>query len=253
MKKNVVISICMALVLALILAAPVLAQDGEGGLTLKLNRDFGYGGLDGKIQGTFSMRVSGPDTLARVVYFIDDQQIGEVTGTPFNLQFNTGNFDPGWHTLIATGYLTDGSELTSNQVRAYFITAEEAGQNTLGLVLPILGIVLAVSVIGILVPLLTGRQDKVRPVGEYGAAGGAVCKACGLPFSRHYFAPNLVVGKLERCPHCGKWQIAARAYGSSLVSAEERLRADREEGVMQVDESEEDDLKRMLDDSRFDD
>ena len=253
MQKKVVISIWGALVLALGLAVPVLAQSGEGTLTLKLRRDFGYGGFDGKIQGAFSMRVSGPANLSRVVYFIDDQQIGEVSGEPFDLQFNTGSYAPGWHTLTATGYLADGAQLQSNQVRAYFITAAEAGKATLGIVIPIFGIVLAVSVVSILVPLLTGKQDKTRPVGEYSAAGAAICKRCGLPFSRHVFAPNMVLGKVERCPHCGKWQVAMRASGAALTQAEERLRQDRSAGVMQVAESEEDKLQRMLDDSRFED
>ena len=253
MKKIVVISIDILFVLFLGIASPALAQEGEATLTLRLNRDFGYGGFDGKIQGTFSMRASGPDTLNRVVYFIDDKQVGEVTSAPFNFQFHTGSFDPGVHTLYAVGYTTDDRELRSNEIRAHFISAEEAGQSTLGIVVPIIAIVLAVSVIGILVPLITGRQDKVRPVGEYGAAGATVCKACSLPFSRHVFAPNLVVGKLERCPHCSKWQLATRASGSFLALAEERLRQDREEGVMQVEESEEEKMQRMLDDSRFED
>jgi hypothetical protein len=252
MKKNNIISMSIAFILLLGLVSPALAQEGADTLTLKLNRDFGYGGLDGKIQGTFSMRVSGPQDLARVIYIIDGQPIGEGTGEPFNLQFNTGSFDPGVHTLYAVGYTGDGRELTSNEIRAHFISAEEAGKSTLGIVVPLLVIVVGISALSVLLPLLTGRKDKVRPVGQYGAAGATVCKQCGLPFSRHYFAPNMLVGKLERCPHCGKWQLAARASGSFLALAEERLRLDRDESVVQAEENEADKMQRMLDESRFD-
>ena len=68
---------------------------------------------------------------------------------------------------------------------------------------------------------------------------------------RHALAPNLLVGKLERCPHCGKWAIVPRAAPADLVAAEARLRADNQEGVMQVEESEEEKLKRELEESRF--
>jgi len=252
MNRNVITSIVIALVLLLGFSSPTFAQEGEDTLTLHLNRDFGYGGFDGKIQGAFSMRASGPADLTRVVYFIDDQQIGEASAEPFNFQFHTGSFDPGVHTLYAIGYTGAGQELRSNEIRAHFISSEDAGKSTLGIVVPILVIVVGISVLGILLPLITGRQEKNRPIGQYSAAGATVCKHCGLPFSRHFFAPNLLTGKLERCPHCGKWQLAARAYGSFLTLAEERLRADRDEGVMQVEESEEEKIRRMLDESRFD-
>ena len=62
-----------------------------------------------------------------------------------------------------------------------------------------------------------------------------------------------MVGKLERCPHCGKWSIARRAMPAELAAAEERLMADNQAGQMAAGESEEEKLRRMLDDSRYED
>jgi hypothetical protein len=37
-----------------------------------------------------------------------------------------------------------------------------------------------------------------------------------MPFSRSVLAPNMLVGKLERCPHCRKWAIVGRAGSADL-------------------------------------
>ena len=63
-------------------------------------------------------------------------------------------------------------------------------------------------------------------------------------------APNLLAGKLERCPHCGKWAIVPRAAPQVLQEAEDRLR----EGSLETEttsESEAEKLRRMLDESKY--
>jgi hypothetical protein len=114
-------------------------------------------------------------------------------------------------------------------------------------------VVVGLSIAGVLFPLLLRKRGGQFQIGEYGAAGGTVCRKCDLPFSRNVLSPNLVFGKLERCPHCGKWAILSRANTSELEAAEERLRADTRKGVMKSEESEEDQLRRMVDESRFED
>lgn len=37
--------------------------------------------------------------------------------------------------------------------------------------------------------------------------GDEVCEACHKPFARSLIAINLGPWKLQRCPHCGKWQL----------------------------------------------
>ena len=62
--------------------------------------------------------------------------------------------------------------------------------------------------------------------------------------------PNLLVGKLERCPHCGKWAIAGRASPAQLEAAEARYEKDAHQGEVDPDQHERR-YERMLDDSRF--
>ncbi len=92
------------------------AQD-ESQLALRLSRNFGYSSGTGDIQGTFTMKVDSPEDLTRVVFYIDDQVIGEVAEPPFQLRFRTGDFPLGVHTLRAVGYTSQGKELSSNQQR----------------------------------------------------------------------------------------------------------------------------------------
>jgi len=64
---------------------PVGAQDEE--LSIRLHRDFGYGGFAGDIQGRFSFTASGPDDLENVTYTIDGEPMGTVSEAPFRLRF----------------------------------------------------------------------------------------------------------------------------------------------------------------------
>jgi hypothetical protein len=230
-----------------------LAQEETPTIILTLTRDFGYGGFGGDIQGTFSMKASGPDDLVEVQFYIDDILIGTDTESPFRIQFHTDSFEPGNHKMSAIGILSDGSEVRSNEFIRYFLSGEDAMGNTLGVLIPLLAVIIGISVIGVVAPLLFGKKGKQRPIGEYGTAGGAVCPHCQLPYSRHFFSPNLVIGKLERCPHCGKWAIVRRATPNELADAEARLHSDREEGFKDISKDEEESLRQALEDSRFDD
>jgi hypothetical protein len=62
-------------------------------------------------------------------------------------------------------------------------------------------------------------------------------------------APNLLVGKLERCPHCGKWGILPRASAATLADAEERFSTDIQGTIDEP--SEEEKMKQMIEESRF--
>jgi len=123
---------------------------------------------------------------------------------------------------------------------------------TLGLVGPILGVTLIAVLLGAIIPALMGKRGKTRPIGEYSMAGGTICPRCNFPFSRNSFSPNLIFGKLERCPHCGKWSIRPRASQADLLAAEERLRASQEDKT-EIEVDPQDSLRRALDDSRYDD
>ena len=114
--------------------------------------------------------------------------------------------------------------------------------------MPILIIVGIATLVGALAPAIIGRGKEFKP-GNYGAAGGAVCSRCTFPYSRQVFAPNLLVGKLQRCPHCGKWAVVPRASRSELEAAEARW---AREGTSSVEApSQEEQMRQLLDDSRY--
>jgi hypothetical protein len=247
MKKIYAIGI-LIIIIALAFAGPVSAQEEEPALDISMVRNFGYGGFSGDIQGTFTIHASGPDDLVEVRFYIDDTLIGTDKEAKFALQFQTDNYELGWHEIHAVGILSDGAEISSDVLTREFVSSE----TTMNFVIPLVGVILAVSLIGVLGPVLMGRRKGSFTIGQYGAAGAAVCKRCGFPFSRNLLSPNIVFGKLERCPHCGKWAIARRAIPAELSAAEERYReAQQETGTVEVDEK--DSLRRSLEDSRFDD
>ncbi|NJN44096.1 MAG: hypothetical protein HC806_04760 [Anaerolineae bacterium] len=105
------------------LSKPIYAQDNE--LELSLNRDWGYGGFGGEIQGRFSLRATGPDSLIEVRFMIDDIVVETSTKPPFNYQFETDEFTPGVHTLTAVGILSDGSQIDGPKYQRVFLSAEE--------------------------------------------------------------------------------------------------------------------------------
>ena len=241
-------AIAVCLLLLLLANAPAFAAQTDGGLTLEFHRDFGYA-AGGEIQGAFSLTVEGPDDLTRVDYYLDDQLLGSATTPPFKIAFNTSNFPVGKHTFVAVGMTTSGTELRSASRTVKFVSAEAGWQMAGKIALPILGVVLAIALLGTLVPMLLGKKTVFR-LGEYGAAGGAVCSRCGMPFSRHWMAPNMVFGKLERCPHCGKWAIVAASSSAALHQAEACWHADSQKGELRP-ESEADRLKSLVDESRY--
>ncbi|MEJ2512374.1 MAG: Ig-like domain-containing protein [Anaerolineales bacterium] len=252
MNKRTIIWIFAISLVSLLLVVPVSAQQESPDLEIKLNRDFGYGGFGGEIQGTFSIRAEGPETLAEVSFYMDETLLGKDAESPFALQFNTDNYPPGQHKYHAVGVLDDGSEIRSNEITAKVLSEEDSMSRTLNIVGPILGIALIGILLGAVVPALMGKKGKPGKIGEYSMAGGTVCPRCSFPYSRHTFSPNMIFGKLERCPHCGKWSIRPRASQADLVAAEERLRASQEEQP-EIEIDPQDSLRRALDDSRYDD
>lgn len=233
-----------------LLAVPSAAQGAEETLELVFNRDFGYGGFGGDIQGRFSLKVRSPNDLVRVAYFLDGELVFEGTEPPFLWQFNTANYPEGRHTFTAIAYKSDGDVLESDSFTRVFLTPEQAWGNTGNIILPILILVGIATVGGVLGPVLLGRKKTHTP-GVYGIAGGAVCPRCTFPYARSVLAPNLLVGKLMRCPHCGKWAIVPGAAVRTLVEAEERLVAESQTGIEMDSDTEK--LGQMIDDSRFED
>ena len=218
-------------------------------LELRLIRTFGYGGIN-EIEGNFKLRISDPPLLERADFLFDGQVVHTATSEPFEYPFHTSEYPSVAHTMSAVGYTPAGDVLTSNSITKIFLSAEEARQETVGLIVPLILLVLGLVVGGTLFTAFMTRRRGFVP-GQYGSAGGAICPRCGMPYSRHTFAPNLILGKLERCPHCGKWAIVGKASPLVLQQAENLLR----EGSLESEvssENEEARLQRMLEESKFD-
>ncbi len=245
------VKILLFVLLASVLTIPAYAQDGDSRLTIHLRRDFGYR-AGGRIQGRFTISANGPQDLERVKYLLDGEFFAEVSDSPFKFSFSTSDYALGAHTFSAVGTTASGEEVFAEEIRLEFVSAEESWQQVANLAIPlIVGAVVLVG-LGALLPVITGRRSGSFKLGKYGTAGGAVCQRCGFPYSRHFLSPNLLIGKLERCPHCGKWTIVPRASRAALDEAETQFRADAERGLLkQEPEGGETQEKHKLDETRY--
>jgi hypothetical protein len=247
MKIIAVILITMLVSLTFILV--VSAQSEE--LTLSLSRDFGYGGFNGDIQGTFSVKASGPANLERVQFFLDETLLGEDTEAPFAIQFVTDNYPNGAHGLSAVGYTADGQQLKSQTISAIFVSKQEGGLAAIKMILPILAVVFGSMAIAAITNMVTLRKGKKLPAGATRSYtfGGGICPKCKRPFGFQLLSIKMIVGKLTPCPHCGKWSIVKRASMSDLHAAEQ---AELDTEKVHISEaSEKENLRKELDDSRY--
>lgn len=232
-----------------------LQQDEQ--LKIRLKRDWGFSSGTGKIQGTFTIRASGPDDVSLVMFYIDDQLLGEANDAPFELRFVTDDFPLGPHQLQATGITTRDQELGSNVIRVEFVSAEQGWQAAGDFIIPLVVVILGAVGIAILVLFIftRGKTESLPPGAprNYGYYGGAICPKCSRPFSRHIYGLNLATHKFDRCPYCGKWSLVRRASKEELETAEAAEITAARNGVFSPDRSEEDELRQEIEDSRFED
>ncbi len=238
----------LAVVLALALAAPAWAQ---GGLTLSLRKVVG-GNLGSKVQGRFTLSVQGVAGITAVTYEIDGAPMATVTQAPFSLSFDTGQYPLGVHHLSATAATPTGP-VKSNEIAAEFVS----GVDVMAAIAPILLGILALALVAAIGPQLLsgGRKRRYDPNAphDYGVLGGAVCPKCERPVVLSVLGVNLLVGKLQRCPYCGHWAVLRRASPAALAAAEAKAAA-TEAGPAAAPPaplSEEEKLRRQIDDSRY--
>lgn len=226
------------------------AQEEEERISLRVVKIFGFR-VGNKLQGRIGLRVEGPEDLVRVEFLMDGEVINEDAEAPYRYEFSSGEFVAGEHAISAVGYTSDGRALSSEVGTYTILTSDQAVEGVQKYMVPfIIGAVIFLVIAGWISSAVTRRKGKFR-IGEYGPAGGAVCKRCGMPFSRHVLSPNLVVGKLEKCPNCGAVSVVRRGTPDELRIAEERLLADLHQKRQVPVDDEEERLRRMIDDSRF--
>ena len=240
MKKTQVL-IGLLLVLALVFVFSEVRAQTESGWVLRLTRNFGYGsGSD--IQGTMTLSLDGDLTpVVRVVYYIDDNAMDVVTQSPFKLSFSTNDYEPGVHKIRAVISTADGKLASAGPIVYNFLSAAESGKKTTNILVAVIGISLG----SMAVSWLISSRQKGSTTTTGGMHGIAVCNRCGKSFSRSFFGMNLVVGKFERCPHCGKWQLTRRASPLEIEWANEDARSEQAE--VAVEKPKKDDL----DESKF--
>jgi hypothetical protein len=237
-----------AILLSLISVSWTLAQTDV--LTLKMSRDFGYGGFNGDIEGLFSMKVAGPLDLARVEFYIDNSKIGEVDQSPFNLQFNTEDYELGIHKLYAIGYSLSGQQYRSNAISANFVPKQSA----MKVVLPIMGVILAAVLLSTLAPLLVrGGKHLSVPLGaerKYGAGGGGICPNCHRPFALPLLSAHLGISKLAVCPFCGRWSLV-RIESITKLRQFEKAELEWNETKKPSETPDEEKIRKDIDDSKY--
>lgn len=253
MKKNILF-VSLVLLATLVFTTSAHAQEVEE-LELSVSRDFGSSTGTGYIRGTFSMKVTGPANLARVQFYIDSTMIAEDTEPPFKVQFVTDDYAPGKHSMYAIGYMSDGRELRTREMTANYMSAEESRQTGLKIVGPILALALIWVLLSKVVPSLSNRRKKVElpPPGQhdYGVIGGTICPRCGSPFALNFFSPKILVGKLVRCPNCGKWFIGRRASMEELRFAEKAAWTQAHTAPQVSEMNREEEIRKKLDDSKY--
>jgi hypothetical protein len=247
--KKISGAILVAILVSLIIISAASAQAEE--LTLGLSKDFGSDGFNGDIQGTFTVKASGPANLERVQFFLDDTLLGEDPESPFAIQFITDNYPTGAHMLIAVGFTTDGKQIGSKTISAVFVSKEEASAAGLKIVVPILAVVfgaMAISAITSLVNVRTGKKQPAGAARSY-SFGGGICPKCKRSFGFQLLGIHMFGRKLTPCPHCGKWSVVKAATMSELYAAE--LAELDTENVKIHDSFEKEKVRKELDDSRY--
>ncbi len=242
------VALFVSVALALAITGSVFAQ--TNGLQISLGKIAGIG-LMGQIQGYFRLSASGPADTSSVTFEMDGQAIGTVSQPPFNLEFYTDNYPPGPHQFTATARTAGGQVLTSNIVSAEIVSFSTGWQSVVRLLWPLL-LILAIALgTSIVVPLLSARGSRRYEPGaarEYGIGGGTVCIRCKRPYALSFFSPRLVVGKLARCPYCGKWTLARPASREALRAAEQ---AEVQQQPAVREPTREEILKQQIEDSRL--
>ncbi len=217
-------------------------------LELSLRRDWGYSGFAGDIQGTFTMKVEGPEDLVSVDFYIDDQRIGVDTEPPWRLRFVTDDYPLGMHELRAVGHTAAGETLVSNTLKREFAPASRGWAVALKIIIPVILFSLLIGLIAIVIERKRGKTRR-----GYGFFGGAVCPHCGYPFARHWWAPNLGTMKYDRCPNCGRWSRVGLASADELARAEAAFFGQEEAPAATTELSDEEKLRRRLEESRYED
>ncbi len=257
-RKSFSIFNLFLIILALALSAfPVFAQQEE--FRLGVTRVFGYSSGD-QIRGSMKMYIIGTTAnIKSVEFFIDGKSVGTGTAPSFDITLQTTDFPTGYHDLSAAVQTQDGRTVNVASRRFNFVTPQEETSAVGKYVIPLLGIVLAIMVVGVGAQVLFFRKKFINmPPGterNYGIRGGTICPRCKRPYQLHWWALNAGIRtKFDRCDFCGKWAIVSAKSIEELRAAEKR-ELETSEGAAPgvVEKTEEEKLREMVDKSKYSD
>jgi len=204
--------------------------------------------------GNFNHSVNGPsENIRSVTYLIDGQVMATVNEAPFSLTYETGDYTLGLHELSARVETLDGRTVETAVRRFEFVSSEVEFASVRSIIVPIMVAVLLMMIIGIgsQFLIMRGKNNHLEPgtPRTYGIRGGAICPRCSRPFSRHLWAFNLGPKMYDRCDFCGKWSLVGRASQDELRAAERAELVAAQPNL--VEKNKEDDLRRMIDESKY--
>jgi len=234
-------------------AAPALAQSE---FTLNVHRNFGFSS-GSQIRGSFTAPVVGGGPVARVVFLIDGKVMVETSTEPYKLDFQTSAYPSGWHELSAEIHLKDGRTLATPVRRLEFVSAAQESESMQKILFPTLGGLFALIAGGMALQFLflRNRPRLELPYGvprKYGFNGGGVCPRCNRPFALHWWGLNSgFKSKYDRCDFCGKWSVVKRLSAGELAEAELAELKMAQPETMPEAKSEEEQLKELIDNSRY--
>ena len=269
--KRTLSGLLLTLVLLALAVGPVFAQESE--YRVNVSRNFGYSS-GSEIRGTFTIALVGPlEPVQSVTFTVDGQEMTTVTAAPYSFKYKTDDYGFGWHEYAALVTLKDGTTVTTAARRFLHVSQEEEFASVQKIIFPLVGGVLLITLLGVGGQFLFMRQrgNPITP-GEarnYGWRGGTICKRCNRPFAIHLFSPHFGPFTLDRCDHCGKVAMVTR-YPTDVLRAAEQAEKEAFKnaessigfrnlakagtiaaGDLAAPESEEDRLRRQLDDSRY--
>ena len=141
---------------------------------------------------------------------------------------------------------------SASKVSHLFIQQEEGRDRTLYVVLIIVGFSLAGRLISSWIANRSRQQSGRPPI--HGPLGGTICPNCKKPYALHLWSIKLLFSRIDRCPHCGAWKVVKRYPPNVLEASSEAMRAiQKGEATSSSSLSPEEQLRKKLDDSRFDD
>ncbi len=238
-----------------ITAMPVFAQSQDD-LRLGITRTFGYSSGD-QIRGTFTLSVTGSTGIKSVQFLIDGNALGSVSSAPFSLTFQTTSYANGYHDITAVVATSDGRSVTLPARRFEFATSDQETSSVGRILIPILGVVVLVVVIGVGAQLLFFKNKFVSmapgTARNYGYRGGTICPRCHRPYSIHFWAVNLLFYRVDRCDFCGKWALIHSYSMNDLRAAEQNEVTSASTSTAPAAKSEEEKLREMIDKSKFTD